>query len=552
MSKLFTFGLVTPIVVCFVSSVYADESTTDPRSNILLIVADDLGYADLGVYGSEISTPTLDALAESGVQLTNFHADQSCSPSRARLMSGTDNHLAGLGAVLGLGSPNEGKPGYEGYLNSSVVTLPELLADAGYHTYMTGKWHLGFEPEQSPSARGFEKTFALLGGGAHHFTNMSVYGPDFAGTETARYRANGEMTEVPENFYSTRFFTEKMIEFIESQRATGKPFFAYLAYTAPHWPLQAPEESIAKYRGRYNAGYDVLHEERIARIKELGLIDQDALHHPRHPDVPVWETLSDEEKKVEARKMEIYAAMVDDMDRYVAHFLDYLKDIGEYENTLIVFMSDNGPEPRNRLHGLLLDWYNECCDHSYENMGKPDSWVIYGPPWARAGAGHLRDAKFFVSEGGVRVPAIVHHPLIQNPGTRNDGFTTIMDLLPTFLDVAETEHPGTEYKGRAVLPLKGESLWPALTGVADSFHGEDYFAGWETSGRGAVIQGDWKLLLEAPPFGNYDFQLYNISEDPGEVNDLAEVHPEKYEEMIQLWLRYRDENGVIPVEPGSR
>jgi len=224
------------------------------RPNILLIVADDLGYSDLGVYGGEIDTPNLNALADSGLQLTDFHAAPACSPTRAQLMSGMDNHRAGLGLMAETRSPHLGKPGYEGFLNFRVAAMPELLADAGYHTYMTGKWHLGFEPEQLPSARGFDKTFALLGGGAHHLDDTSVYGPGGAGTTKARYREDGEVATVPDGFYSTRFFTDQLIKYIDANKSSNRPFFGYLSYTAPHWPLQAPKASIDKYAHRYDKG----------------------------------------------------------------------------------------------------------------------------------------------------------------------------------------------------------------------------------------------------------------------------------------------------------
>ncbi len=527
------------------------EAQGESRPNILLIVADDLGFADLGIYGSEINTPNIDALAEAGIQFTNFYADPSCSPTRARLMSGTDNHLAGLGVQAEFRAPTLGQPGYEGYLNHRVATLPELLADAGYHTYMTGKWHLGYEDDQVPFARGFQKTFALLGGGAHHLNDMSVYGPKGAGTKKARYRENGWVAQVPDDFYSTRFFTEKLMEFIESDRADGKPFFGYLAYTAPHWPLQAPKASIDKYKGRYDAGYDALHAERVARMGEFGLIPEGTKIPPRRADIPVWESLSDQEKRVEARKMEIYAAMVDDMDFYVGQMIQYLKDIGEYDNTLILFISDNGPDAHASLPPVVRDWYNECCDHSYENMGHERSWVFYGPQWARAGVGHLLGTKTFMSEGGIKVPAILSFPKLKHTVDISAGYATVMDILPTFLDVAKTSHPGSEYKGRQLHPVRGVSLWPFLTGDHKSFRRDDYFVGWEVMGRGAVRQGDWKLLREKPPVGDYSFKLYNLAQDPTEMNDLADKYPEKYAEMKSLWQLYQEENGVITSDSGN-
>lgn len=527
------------------------EAAADKRPNILLIVADDLGYSDLGTYGGEIDTPNLDALAQSGVQLTNFHTAPSCSPTRAQLMTGIDNHLVGLGVMAEYrNAPTLGKPGYEGYLNFQAATLPELLADAGYHTFMAGKWHLGRAPEQQPSARGFERSFALLGGGAAHLDDMSVYGPDGGESEKAEYRENGEVSTLPKDFYSTRFYTDKLIEYIDAEKESGKPFFGYLAYTAPHWPLQAPKASIDKYKGRYDAGYDVLKKERIARMKELGLIPQDVEYDEAPSTIAAWNTLDEQQKRVESRAMEVYAAMVDDVDKNVGRLFEYLKSIDQYDNTLVVFISDNGPAPSTADHmpKILEAWHRQCCDLSYENMGNARSWVLYGIQWAIPGAGHLRGVKGEITEGGTRVPAMLGYPGLKKAGERLDGFSTAKDLLPTFLDIAGTSHPGTSYKGRDVLPVQGESLWPVLNGDAEEFHSDDYVAGWEMLGTAAVTQGDWKLLKAKPPFGEMQFQLYNLADDPGEVNDLSQTHPDKFKQMMSVWDRYVEENGVIKIE----
>ena len=314
----------------------------DSRPNVLLIVVDDVAFNDLGLLGSEIRTPNIDTLAREGVFLTNFHVAPNCSPTRAMLFSGTDSHNAGLGNMFEDLAPNqEGNPGYEGYLNFQVAALSELFLEAGYNTYMTGKWHLGLTQETSPAARGFEKSYGSLQGGAGAFGNMlPIIGPG-----KALYRENGVKLEtLPEDFYTTRFYTELMMDYIGSDLDDGKPFFAYLAYTSPHWPLQAPQESIARYQGVYDAGYDALVEQRLQNLKDRGLIDADVEPFPRLLDERPWNELSPEEQRYQAKIMEIYAAMVDDVDVYIGRIIDYLKQIGEYENTVIFFMSDNGPE----------------------------------------------------------------------------------------------------------------------------------------------------------------------------------------------------------------
>ncbi len=342
------------------------EAPTEPRRpNILLIVADDLGYSDLGAFGSEIPTPNLDALARSGMLLTDFYAGMTCSPTRAMLMSGTDHHVAGMG-VQGRPSREDqrGQPGYEGYLNFRVASLAELMTDAGYNTYMTGKWHLGEELEHGPRARGFRRSFVSLDGAAH------LGGWDWRGPQPARYRDGEEIVEVGDDFYTTRFYTQRMIEYIEQDRAEGKPFFAYLAYTAPHWPLQAPDESIARFKGRYDAGYEALYESRFARQKELGLVAADAEPIDAARFRPRWSELSEDERRFEARRMEIYAAMVSDLDTYVGEVVAYLERSGERDNTFIMFMSDNGAEASRRdLVPPISEHVGKEYDHSLENLG---------------------------------------------------------------------------------------------------------------------------------------------------------------------------------------
>ena len=530
------------------------QSSAEPeRPNILLIVADDLGFSDLGVYGSEINTPNLDALARSGILFTNFYAAPTCSPTRSMLLSGTDNHVAGLGNMKeDIASNQKGHPGYEGYLNFRVASLAELLGDAGYHTYMTGKWHLGESKDTNPAARGFDKSFSLVMSGSGHFGMLPIFGPG-----KAKYQDDGKVVdELPEGFYSSKFYAEKMIDYIDGNRDSDNPFFAYLAFTAPHWPLQAPEESIAKYHGQYDAGYDALHAQRLSRLQALGLVSEDVKPFPRMVTEPGWNELSESQKQVEARKMEIYAAMVGDVDTYVGKVIDYLKQIGEFENTFIFFMSDNGPEGHHLVNGWdgLAEWVEACCDNSYENMGKADSYIWYGPNWARAGSAPSRMFKGFTAEGGIRVPAFVHFPQLPQPGVKNSQFLTVMDVMPTFLELAGTSHPGSTYRGRHTVPMQGASMLPMLNGEKTATHDPGYVMGWELFGRRAIRQDNWKILWEP---GNKFFepwpagieadkwQLFDLTEDPAELVDLSIQYPDKLREMIKLWEVYAAQNNVI-------
>ena len=530
-------------------SAASSELSPEGRPNILIIVADDLGYSDLGAYGGEIGTPNLDALSRSGVLFTRFYSSPTCSPTRAMLLTGTDHHLAGLGTMAGDHTPNQqGQPGYEGYLNFRVVTVAELLRDAGYHTYMTGKWHLGLEEETGPANRGFERSFALLPGGAGHFDDLDLAG----GRSGAIYREDGVLTPLPEDFYSTRFYAERMIDYIDDGRVDGRPFFAYLAFTAPHWPLQAPDSSIARHAGAYGGGYDALLSERLERMKSLGLLSAEVQPPARLPGERAWEELTAAERRVEARKMEIFAAMVHDLDLYVGRVGDYLKRVGEYENTFIFFMSDNGAEG----HDLEAYWpelapaIRECCDNSYENMGRPDSYIYYGPNWARAGVGPSRLFKGFTTEGGILVPAFASYPEGLAGGRRYDGLASVMDLMPTVLDLAGVPHPGTRYRGREVESMRGISMLHMLRRESDRVHEPDHVMGWELFGRRAIRQGDWKLVWTTDPLGPDDWELFNLAEDPAESRNLSTQYADRRRELLGRWDRYVQEVGVLlPNEP---
>ena len=556
------FGLVLGLAIgvliagCGERITPAENSTADTARqkppNVLFIVADDLGYTDLGVYGSEIGTPNLDALATNGIMFKNFYAAPTCSPTRAMLLSGVDNHPAGMGSMYQEIAPNQvGQRGYEEELHSRVATIAEVLGDAGYHTYMTGKWHLGYEDDNSPAARGFDRSFASLAGGASQFDMMPMVGPG-----KAPYREDRDMLDsLPDDFYSTKTFTHKLIEYIDSNQADDQPFFGYLAYTAVHWPLQAPQESIARFKGQYDDGYDVLHANRVQRLKALGLIGANVEAYPRLDQEPEWDSLSEEEKQYSARLMEIYAAMVSDLDLYVGELINYLESIDELDNTFIVFLSDNGAEGHemDRSIGAIGRWIEECCDNSYTNMGNADSYLWYGASWARASTGPWRMFKGFPSEGGIRVPAIIHYPTVHQSNV-NTAVVSVMDVMPTVLDLAGIEHPTSPYKGRNIETMTGKSMLPMLRGDATTVHANDDFIGWELFGKTAIRQGDWKIIQEPagdfweprdPLAENYPWQLFNLADDPSELRDLAATHPEKLAEMILLWDRYAEENQVI-------
>ena len=553
MVALFTIVVGLLLAGC-ASSEPATKTVTAParKPNILLIVADDLGYSDLGSFGGEIATPNIDKLATSGVRLSSFYSSPFCSPTRAMLMSGTDNHLSGFGGMNELMTPEQRtRPGYEGYLNNRVLPFPQLLRDAGYHTYMAGKWHLGVTEETSPANRGFEQSYAMLHGGASHFDATGIITFDANKAPAVVYRENGKVVELPKTgFYSSEVFANRIIANIDAGRGDGKPFFAYLAFTAPHWPLHAPDEYIRKYEGKYNVGYDVIRDRRVARLKEMGFIPKDAGVYTGNPTWPKWNQLTAEQKAIDAKRMAVYAAMVDAMDHQIGRVVDYLKKIGEYDNTFIFFMSDNGADGNSVLdEGQTRAWAHKYTDNSIENTGRQGSFVEYGPGWAQA-ASPFNMYKAFVYEGGISVPAFAVLPKgMAGGGALKGQFVHTMDVAPTMLELAGTTHPGSKYQGRDVLPIKGKSMLSWLTGSSSSVHPKDHVQGWELGGRKAVRKGDWKLVYANPPWGSGSWELYDLSTDRAELNNQAANRPEKVKELLAAYDQYAAENGVVDL-PG--
>jgi arylsulfatase A-like enzyme len=521
---------------------------TEKRPNFLIIVADDLGFSDLGAFGGEIDTPHLDELAMVGVRMTGFHSAPACSPTRAMLMTGVDPHIAGIGSMLEVAIPGfAGAPGYEGHLNERVVTLPELLRDAGYRTILSGKWHLGQTGSSKPEARGFEQSFAFLPAGGSHYGQGDVN--RFATVE-ALYEEDGVPVEkLPDDFYSSDYFATKLIDYLD-RPDDDRPFFAYLPFTAPHWPLQAPDPEIVKYRGRYDDGPAALRVRRLERLAQLGLCDRGVEAHPVVADEPEWNALDAEGKAWSARTMEVYAAMVDRMDQNVGRVVAHLRDTGRYDDTNILFLSDNGAEgaivEAMPIYGpIIVDRIARHYDNSLDNLGRPTSCVWYGPRWAQAATAPSRLHKAFTAQGGIRVPAFFAGPGVVRQGSVGSVFSTAMDILPTVLEQAGVEPAGARYRGRPVALPRGRSMAGWLEGNADAVHDIDTETGWELFGRRAIRKGDWKALWLPTPLGTGEWQLYDLASDPGEIHDRATEHPGVLDELLAAWHRYVERNGVL-------
>lgn len=523
------------------------------RPNFLVIVADDLGFSDIGAFGGEIETPNLDALAATGLRLTNFHSAPACAPTRAMLLTGTDPHIAGIGTHEEVLAPSQrGKPGYECYINERVVTLPQLLGDAGYLTLMSGKWHLGSSLETCPATRGFARSFALLPGAANHYASSPKAGTGFPKQDTL-YTEDKEFVQLPEDFYTSDGFTTRMIDYLSEREDKTQPFFAYLAFSAPHWPLQAPDDLIAKYRGRYDAGPEALREERLARLKELGLCAKDIEAHPIVAKNKPWVEMNDEERARSARAMEVYAAMVERLDWNVGRLVRHLKETGEFDNTLILFMSDNGAEgaliEAVPVFGpYLMDFIDKYYDNSLENIGRPNSYVWYGPRWAQAATAPSRLYKTYTSEGGIRVVAFASGAGLARKAEIGHAFSTVMDVMPTLLELAGAAHPGAEYRGRPLEPMMGRTLAPYFAAESDEVHPGDAVTGWEFFGRRGIRKGDWKAIWIPAPEGTSDWQLYDVAADPAEMHDLAAAEPARLAEMLALWDDYVARTGIVMVD----
>jgi arylsulfatase len=538
---LFNAILALVSAISFLSHAQAAEG----RPNILLVMADDMGWTDIGAFGSEIDTPNLDALAAEGVKFTDFHVSISCSPTRSMLMSGTDNHLAGLGTMGEMIAPEQaGKPGYEGHLNDRVVSLAELLQDNGYHTYMAGKWHLGHEHQQFPHARGFDRSFSMLLGGASYWSDM--FGMLAEMEPTAEYVMGEERLEtLPAEFYATRSYADFLVDSIRENRGDGKPFFAYLAFTAPHDPLHVPEPWLSKYRGQYDDGYEALRAKRISAAKEIGVFPGSAETSDRHPMTKAWDSLSEEEKALEARGMEVYAGMVENMDFHFGRVVKFLQDIDEYDNTIVIFLSDNGPNPwysEDYPGNLGSEWFAQF-DNSVDNIGHPMSHHAYGMGWSSASSGPLDRFKMTVAEGGTRSPLLIDGPGV-NGGRQVDAFAYVWDIMPTILDMVGIEHP-KEFAGQEIEPLMGRPLSEILSGSKpEVYEADEYISGEMLNGKW-TRKGDFKAMSIAPPYGPGTWQLYNLAEDPGETRDLAQEMPELLKELQEAWDQYASEVGVV-------
>lgn len=570
--KTFKKSLVFTAMAAASGAVVAAENE---QPNIVVIVGDDVGFADTQPYGSEVATPNLMELAEEGIKFTNFHASPTSSVTRSMMLTGANSHEVGLGTFDYAVYPDAvGEPGYEGFLTKKGVTVATLLKENGYHTYMAGKWHLGHDDGFLPDDRGFEESYGILAGGSNHFnrdmmfpaknaaTAQALQKGEIPGVEVEPTYRNGEVvSDEYKGQYSDQVYTDEVIKMIESNRNDGKPFFAYVPFTAIHLPLQAPEAAYADKVEYYAThGWDSVREDRFNRMKEMGVIPKDASLSDRNSLSRPWDSLTEKEQQWYGKKMAVAMGMMELQDQQIGQIVDYLKSIDEYDNTYIMYLADNGPEATDitgeNISDLIRTWTAHHFDNSVENLGKENSSVSLGPEWASASTGGLSWYKAYTAEGGIRVPFIVKpaKELLEGdgalkPGTQTNDLSQVKDVAATILEIAEVEHPGTSYKGRKVAPMSGVSLLPYFEGKTETVHTSDNPIPFELFGSGILLKGDYKIIrISTGMGGDSEWHMYNTKTDPAEQHDLRDKKPILFREMLADYQTYEREQNIIPVD----
>lgn len=511
--------------------------------NIVVVVVDDAGYTDFGAYGGEIATPTIDALAASGVRFANFHASPMCAPSRAMLLTGVDSHTAGIGNLPESTPPeHRADPAYQGRLAANVATLASRLRAGGYHTYMAGKWHLGHEPGDLPVARGFERSFPMDATGSDNWEQR----PYFPIYKQADWFEDGKRATLPKDYYSSRFLVDTIIRYVDSKPDDGRPFFAYLPFLAIHIPIQAPDEFVRRYEGRYADGWQVQRQRRYEGAIRAGLIPAGTPLAPMPMNVKAWNSLTPDQQRLAARRMAINAGMLEAMDHHLGRLVAHLKATGQYDNTLFVVLSDNGPEAGDPVAEPVFRLWMKSVGYRWngKGLGGKGTYAAIGPGWASAAAAPMSLFKFYASEGGTRVPLIVSGPGVRRAATTR-AFSLISDIAPTLLDYA-----GVSPAPSPAAPLAGSSLRGVLTGAAQAAHAPDEPIGLEAAGDSALFKGDLKLTRNAGHLGDPRWRLYDIASDPGETRDLSGAMPGKAAELLADYRAWAARVGVAEIPEG--
>ncbi len=524
-----------------------EKAERDSRPNILLIMLDDLGYSDLGSFGGEIPTPNLDSLAAKGVRYAGFRVAPIGGVTRAMLMTGNDNHISGHGRVLNpLHEAYRGIPGYEYEFSDRVLSFPKLLQESGYYTCIAGKWHLGMDVQSNPKRQGFEDSWVLLEQVSNQYNNvgLGLYGSD----TTSHFTNNAINAPYPEGTYSTDFYTDQAIRYLNKNAKESRPFFAMVSYTAPRWPLQPPLEYRNKYKGFYDQGYDALRQKRFQGLKDKGIIPSNQVLPLPMNTFKRWNNLFFEEQRRDAREMELYAAVLDHLDDNIGRLIQTLRETKLYDNTIVIVASDNGAGPENVFeHPVLGRYIRAQYDNRYEDMGLMTSFVSYGNGWAQAAMAPFNGYKGQAYEGGLASPMIVSGIPGVGGGTVKSEHFTVLDLAPTFLEIAGAIYPG-ELEGRPLAPLRGKSVLSYWKGETTNPHTDAEVFALEHRGQAYVRKGNWKLVNSGGAHDRTRFRLFNLANDPGERVDVSFQNPTKRDELLAEWDKYRAEVGIQFVE----
>lgn len=516
-----------------------EQAQVPVRPNFLIVILDDVGFTDLGAYGSEMRTPHIDAQAERGLMFSGFRVGPTCAPTRAMLMTGVDSHRTGVPTLEHLMLPEQlGQPGHEGELNQRVATIAEHLSAAGYTSLITGKWHLGRSPTSLPSARGFHRSFILDSSGADNWEHRT-YLPHY--THAEWWEDDAPVESLPEDFYSSAFLVDRMIDYLD-EVAPDQPFLSVLSFQANHIPLQAPRAYVERYDGVYDQGWEALAAERHAAAIALGLVPADAPMPSMPEGLRRWSDLPARERRLSAMSRQVAAGMLEAADHHFGRLVERLRETGRYDDTVIIILSDNGAEfndpgrSRAFFGWLAMQGYSR----DPERLGERRTYTWIGPEWAAASTSPLSMFKFHAGEGGMRVPLIIAGAGVSAGGIA-PAFSTVTDIAPTLLDLAGA----SPVEGRE--PFAGRSLAPLLSGAADRIYGPDEAIGFEMSGQSALYRGDYKLTRNMPPYGDRQWRLFNLANDPGETRDLSSEQPELMAELMAAYDAYEQRVGVLPV-----
>ena len=531
---------IFPILFFSWHSLFSLDTIYNTPPNIVLILVDDAALMDFGCYGGEAQTPNIDRLAKAGTMLMNHHASPMCAPSRAMLMTGYDSHLTGV-PNLPVFTPPEiaTNPGYKGVLNNKVYTVATRLKRKGYHTYTTGKWHLGHSEETLPNKRGFDRSYILDASGADNYEHRP-----YLPTQSSKppWYKDGELIDLPEDFYSSKNLVDEMINFMEETPKDDNPFFAYLAFQAIHIPVQAPKEYTEKYIETYEKGWGAIRQQRYENAKRLGIIPPDAPLGDMLTVLKKWDALSEEDQKFKAKAMAVNAGMLEAMDFHIGRYIQYLESKGEFENTIFIITSDNGPEASSAgaVASMQMWMKYQGYNQDYGRLGEKGSFNYIGAEFASAAASPSSFFKFYAGEGGLRVPLIFSGAKI--PADKSiSAFSIITDVTPTILSLAGIDKPKEAPAG----PMTGKNLLPLINGEVETTYSSDEPIGMEAAGQRALFKGELKVVRNGRPYGDGIWRLYNLKTDPGETIDLKDVQPQKFAELIRDYDDYTNKYGVL-------